>query len=287
MTTDSKLPTSNSKLQSSDSRLQTPSSALYIIKIGGNVIDHEENLKIFLKSLSGLNEKFILIHGGGKVATEISKGLGIEAQMVDGRRITDAETLKIVTMVYGGLINKKIVSNLQALGKNAIGLTGADANIIMATKRPVKNGIDYGFVGDVESVNGAVLNTFLKENLQPVLAPLTHDGKGNMLNTNADTVASKVAVAMSSYFNTHLVYCFELKGVLKDINDKDSVISEINTDTYHKLKETGVIAKGMIPKMDNSFDAIKSGVQSVIICHADDISAIVNQKENKGTTLKK
>jgi len=262
-------------------------SNLYIIKIGGNVIDHEENLKAFLQSLSGLNEKFILIHGGGKVATEISKGLGIEAQMVDGRRITDAETLKIVTMVYGGLINKKIVSNLQAMGKNAIGLTGADANIIFASKRPVKNGIDYGYVGDVERVNGAMLNTFLNADLQPVLAPLTHDGQGNMLNTNADTVASTVAVAMAPYFNTHLVYCFELKGVLTDINDKDSVIPEINAETYDTYKQSGVIAKGMIPKLDNSFEAINTGVRSVIICHADDIKSIVNNKEKKGTTLRK
>lgn len=261
------------------------STKLFIIKIGGNVIDNEESIHTFLHSLAGLKEKFILVHGGGKVATEISMGLGIEAQMVDGRRITDAETLKIVTMVYGGLINKKVVSRLQSLGTNAIGLTGADANIIMADKRPVKNGIDYGFVGDVKRVNGEILTRLLSADLQPVIAPLSHDGQGNMLNTNADTIASTVAVAMSEHFETHLVYCFELKGVLSDINDKESVISQIDPVRYSTLKADGVIAKGMIPKMDNSFDAIQAGVKSVIICHADDISDIINTGASKGTRL--
>lgn len=269
------------------SKLQTPNSELYIIKIGGNVIDNEEALSRFLNDLSQLQKPFILIHGGGKVATEISKGLGIEAQMVDGRRITDAETLKIVTMVYAGLINKKIVSKLQALGKNAIGLTGADGNIIFAKKRPVKNGIDYGFVGDVEKVDGTVIKNLLDAGLQPVLAPLSHDGQGNMLNTNADTIASTVSVAMSKLYETNLVYCFELKGVLENINKPDSVITDINTDRYKELKDTGIIAKGMIPKMDNSFDAIDAGVNSVIICHADDIKEIVNNKAQKGSKLRR
>jgi acetylglutamate kinase len=259
---------------------------LYVIKIGGNVIDDDKTLHKFLKDLSSLKANKILVHGGGKVATEISKGLGIEAQMVDGRRITDAETLKIVTMVYGGLINKKVVSLLQSMGTNAIGLTGADANIILANKRPVKNGIDYGFVGDVEKIDAAPLATFISSGLTPVVAPLTHDGQGNMLNTNADTVASTLAVALSKSFDVSLVYCFELKGVLQDIKDKDSVISSINTEKYGQLKHEGVIAKGMIPKMDNSFDAIKAGVKSVIICHADDIVPIVNQTRQAGTVLK-
>lgn len=260
---------------------------LYIIKVGGNVIDHEENLNRFLSDLAALKENFILVHGGGKVATDISSGLGIEAKMVDGRRITDAETLKIVTMVYGGLINKKIVSRLQAAGKNAIGLTGADGNIILADKRPVKNGIDYGYVGDVKRVNSEVLGKLIEAGMSPVLAPLTHDGRGNILNTNADTIASTVAVGMTDQFEVHLVYCFELKGVLKDINDKESVISDISQNHYNNLKEEGIIAKGMIPKMDNSFDAINSGVNSVIICHADDIIQIVNEKAAKGTKLQK
>jgi acetylglutamate kinase len=258
---------------------------LYIIKIGGNVIDDEAKLQEFLKNLSKIKENKILVHGGGKVATEISKGLGIEAQMVDGRRITDAETLKIVTMVYGGLINKKIVANLQANECNAIGLTGADANIIHAEKRPIKNGVDYGFVGDVKQVHGQPLIHMLSMGLTPVVAPLTHDGQGNMLNTNADTMASTLAVGLSGNFVVHLIYCFELKGVLQDINDKDSVITNITTNKYQDLKEKGVIAKGMIPKMDNSFDAIKAGVGSVIICHADDLLGIINNNEKKGTKL--
>jgi acetylglutamate kinase len=258
---------------------------LYIIKISGNIIDDETKLKSFLKDLSRIKENKILVHGGGKVATEISKGLGIEAKMVDGRRITDAETLKIVTMVYGGLINKKIVAQLNAFEDDAIGLTGADANIIQAKKRPVKNGIDYGFVGDVEHVHHQPITHFLSMGLTPVIAPLTHDGQGNMLNTNADTMASAVAVAMSGFFMVELIYCFELKGVLEDFSNKESVISNISMEKYIDLKNNGIIDKGMIPKMDNSFDAIKSGVGSVVICHADDLLGIVNNKEKKGTRL--
>ena len=258
---------------------------LYVIKIGGNIIDNEEALNKFLQDYASLNADKILIHGGGKVATEISKGLGIEAQMVDGRRITDVETLKIVTMVYGGLINKKIVANLQSKKCNAIGLTGADGNIIKATKRPIKNGVDYGFVGDVEKVNGEILDSLINSGLQPVIAPLTHDGNGNILNTNADTMASVTAVAMSKAFEVHLVYCFELKGVLEDFENKDSVISDISSEKYISLKEKGIISKGMIPKMDNSFDAINAGVTSVRICHADDLVNIINKNEKKGTTL--
>ncbi|MFN3405740.1 MAG: acetylglutamate kinase [Cytophagaceae bacterium] len=259
---------------------------LYVIKIGGNVIDDDNSLQKFLHNLSLIKENIILVHGGGKVATEISKGLGIEAQMVDGRRITDAETLKIVTMVYGGLINKKIVSQLQANGKNAIGLTGADANIIQSSKRPLKNGIDYGFVGDVEKINPQPIVHFLSMGLTPVIAPLTHDLKGNILNTNADTVASTLAVGLAENFAVNLIYCFELKGVLQDINDKNSVITEINTERYQQLKQDGIIAKGMIPKMDNSFDAIKAGVSSVTICHADDLVSIINDRAQKGSLLR-
>lgn len=258
---------------------------LYVIKVGGNVIDNEENLLRFLKDFSKIDAPKILIHGGGKVATEISKGLGIEAVMVDGRRITDAATLKIVTMVYGGLINKSIVAKLQVNGANAIGLTGADANIISAAKRPVKNGVDYGFVGDVEKVNAEIISTFIESNLVPVIAPLTHNGQGDILNTNADTVASTIATALSSFYKAHLVYCFELKGVLRDINDKDSVISDIDQATYQELKSDGIIAKGMIPKMDNAFDAINAGVTTVRICHADEILNISDKTKQIGTTL--
>jgi acetylglutamate kinase len=258
---------------------------LYIIKIGGNIIDDDAKLQSFLKDLSMIKENKILVHGGGKVATEISKGLGIEAKMVEGRRITDEETLKIVTMVYGGLINKKIVALLNSFGNDAIGLTGADANIIRAKKRTVKNGMDYGFVGDIEKVNSKPIINFLSMGLTPVIAPLTHDGQGNMLNTNADTMASAIAVAMSETFAVSLLYCFELKGVLEDFSNKESVIAEINRDKYQDLKNKGIIDKGMIPKMDNSFDAIKAGVGSVIICHADDLLNIINKKEKRGTKL--
>jgi acetylglutamate kinase len=258
---------------------------LYIIKIGGNIIDDDAKLQSFLKDLSMIKEHKILVHGGGKVATEISKGLGIEAKMIDGRRITDAETLKIVTMVYGGLINKRIVALLNSFGNQVIGLTGADANIILAKKRLVKNGIDFGFVGDVEKVNQKVIGNFLAMGLTPVIAPLTHDGNGHMLNTNADTMASAIAVAMSKAFLVNLIYCFELKGVLEDFGNKESVIAEINMERYQDLKNKGIIDKGMIPKMDNSFDAIKSGVGSVIICHADDLINIINNKEKRGTRL--
>jgi acetylglutamate kinase len=260
---------------------------LYIVKIGGNIIDDERNLLKFLEDFASLKENKILVHGGGKIATEISKGLGIEAQMVDGRRITDAETLKIVTMVYGGLINKNIVSKLQSFDCNALGLTGADANILYAEKRPIKNGIDYGFVGDVKKTFPQPLVHFLSSGLTPVVAPLTHDGKGNILNTNADTVASALAVALSGNFSVQLIYCFELKGVLQNFEDKDSVISDIDSEKYLQLKETGIISKGMIPKLDNSFAALREGVGEVVICHADDLVRIIAAKEKKGTTLKK
>jgi acetylglutamate kinase len=259
---------------------------LYIVKIGGNVIDDEVQLEKFLKDFSHLKENKILVHGGGKVATEISRGLGIEAQMVEGRRITDAETLKIVTMVYGGLINKKIVSKLQSYECNAIGLTGADANLLLAEKRPVKNGMDYGFVGDVKKVHPGPLIHFLSMGLTPVIAPLTHNGEGSMLNTNADTVASSLAVGLSANFSVELIYCFELNGVLENFEDKNSVIPSMNEEKYQELKQAGIISKGMVPKMDNSFDAIREGVSAVVICHADDLTDIVTHKNIKGTTLK-
>lgn len=258
---------------------------LYVIKVGGNIIDHEESLALFLKDLAGISPHKILVHGGGKIATEISKGLGIEAQMIEGRRVTDAETLKIVTMVYGGLINKNIVSKLQALSCNAIGLTGVDANIILSEKRPLKKGVDYGFVADVKKVSPEPLIAMLGAGLTPVMAPLSHDGHGNVLNTNADTVASCLAVALSEMYEVQLVYCFELKGVLSDFENKDSVIPQITPEYYLQLKEEGVISKGMIPKLDNSFDAINKGVDSVLICQADDLLCIV-KGEKRGTMLK-
>jgi len=261
-------------------------SKINIVKIGGNIIDDENKLNQFLQDFAQLPEQKVLIHGGGKIATEVAKKLGIEAQLVDGRRITDAEMLKVVTMVYGGLVNKNIVAKLQAYGCNAIGLTGADANIIPAQKRPVKT-IDYGFVGDItaEKIQVKNLRLFVENGLTPVIAPLTHDGNGNLLNTNADTIASTVAVALAKSFVTKLTYCFEKKGVLANIEDENSVIHQITKKTYQTLKQDGTIVQGMIPKLDNAFSAIDAGVKSVFICHADDVLQILAKKEKAGTEL--
>ncbi|MFI5163703.1 MAG: acetylglutamate kinase [Bacteroidia bacterium] len=256
---------------------------LFIIKIGGNVIDDEQQLSSFLNDFASLSEKKILVHGGGKIATELGKQLGIEPKLVDGRRITDEETLKVVQMIYGGLINKNIVAQLQSKSCNAIGLTGADANIILAKKRAVKD-IDYGFVGDIENVNSEKISALLNSQLSPVIAPLTHDGKGQLLNTNADTMASAISVAMSKKQDTTLIYCFEKSGVLRNVDDESSVIEKINSKEYEKLKSQGIISKGMIPKLDNAFDAIKNGVNGVVICHAKDLKNVVAHQK-AGTIL--
>ena len=242
-------------------------------------------LEQFLKDFARLEGYKLLVHGGGKIATQISKSLGIETQMIDGRRVTDSETLKVVTMVYAGLINKKVVARLQSLECNAIGLTGADANMIQSHKRPEKKGIDYGFVGDIDAVNDHHLKEIILTELTPVFPALTHDGKGHMLNTNADTIASALAVALSGHFQVDLIYCFELPGVMRDIKDSTSVISSIDKDKYQALKADGTIVAGMIPKMDNSFDAIQKGVKKVIICQSDDLLSIINLQEPKGTVL--
>lgn len=245
---------------------------LTIIKIGGNVIDNSANLHQFLLDFTALPGDKILVHGGGKIATELGESLGIEAKMVDGRRITDIETLRIVTMVYAGLINKNMVAQLQAKGSNAIGLTGADGNIIKAKKRPVKE-IDYGFVGDLDehSVAANTLDSLLSAGLVPVLCAITHDGETQLLNTNADTIASAVAIAMSSLYETKLVYCFEKKGVLRDVTDDDSVVRVIRSDEFEGLKGDGIVAGGMIPKLQNAFEAIKKGVTAVYIGKADEL----------------
>jgi acetylglutamate kinase len=260
---------------------------LYIIKIGGNVIDNSESLHNFLKDFTALSGYKILVHGGGKVATQLSETLGIEPKLVDGRRITDIETLRVVTMVYGGLINKNIVAQLQRFGNNSIGLTGADGDFIRTKKRPVKT-IDYGFVGDIDekSVKAQNIINLMEAGFTPVFCALTHDGEGQLLNTNADTIASALAVALSKFYNTTLIYCFEKKGVLKDINDEDSLIREINPNHYHELKTQQIIYSGMLPKMDNAFEAIACGVKSVIIGHSDDLGKL---KHNKpfGTRLSK
>lgn len=257
---------------------------LTIVKIGGNVIDNSANLHQFLLDFTALPGKKILVHGGGKIATELGSTLGVEAKMVDGRRITDIETLRVVTMVYAGLINKNMVAQLQAKGCNAIGLTGADGNIIQAVKRPVVT-IDYGFVGDIveNSINTATLGSLLNAGLVPVLCAITHDGDGQLLNTNADTIASAVAVGLSPAYETNLVYCFEKKGVLKDVNDETSLVAEIKSTEFEGLKNEGVVSGGMIPKLHNAFEAIQNGVKAVYIGKADELLQI--NEQNFGTRL--
>jgi acetylglutamate kinase len=261
---------------------------LFVIKIGGNVIDDENNLSAFLAKFAAIPGKKILIHGGGKIATKLGDKLGIESKYINGRRITDAETIDLVTMVYGGLVNKKIVAQLQALHCNAIGLTGADANTIPATKRPVtKEGIDFGFVGDVKSDELGMMNykLFLENNLTPVLAPLTHDGAGRILNTNADTIASSISVALSSVYDVRLIYCFEKKGVLENVDDDNSAIRLITKDIYQQLKNDNKLFDGILPKIDNAFAAISSGVKEVLIGHADDLLQNITD-QTTGTLIK-
>ena len=260
---------------------------LYIVKIGGNVIDNSEALYNFLKDFTALPGYKILVHGGGKVATQLSETLGVEAKLVDGRRITDIETLRIVTMVYAGLINKNIVAQLQRFGTNAIGLTGADGDFIRTKKRPVKT-IDYGFVGDIDenSINPKNISNLMEAGFTPAFCALTHDGEGQLLNTNADTIASALAIALSGLYNTTLIYCFEKKGVLKDINDEDSLIQEINPHYYNELKTQQIIHSGMLPKIDNAFNAISCGVKAVIIGHSDDLGKLEHNK-SFGTRLSK
>ena len=257
---------------------------LNVIKIGGNVIDNSEKLHQFLLDFTALPGKKILVHGGGKIATELGDSLGVEAKMVEGRRITDIETLRIVTMVYAGLINKNMVAQLQAKGSNAIGLTGADGNIIKAVKRPVKE-IDYGFVGDLDaaSVSSETLRNLLEAGLVPVLCAITHDGDSQLLNTNADTIASAVAVAMSGLYETSLIYCFEKRGVMKNIDDDSSLVSQIRSSEFEGLKQEGIVSGGMIPKLHNAFEAIKNGVSAVYIGKADELSYL--DQQNFGTRL--
>lgn len=251
---------------------------LTIVKVGGKIVEEEDSLRQLLIDFSKIEGRKILVHGGGRSATKIASQLGIESQMVNGRRITDAETLKVVTMVYAGLINKTIVARLQALNINALGLTGADLNLIESVKRPVKE-VDYGFVGDVKTVNADLLADLIEKEVVPILAPLTHDKQGNILNTNADTIAGETAKALSSCFEVSLVYCFEKKGVLLDENDDDSVISEIQPTRYKELVEQKIIQGGMIPKMDNAFEALRAGVGEVIITQASSLG------KNEGTRV--
>ena len=244
--------------------------SLTVLKIGGNVIDHPAVLKNVLNDFAAWHGFKILIHGGGKIASKLSEKMGIVPQMVEGRRITDREMLDIVTMVYAGLINKNMVATLQSYSCNAIGLSGVDANTIPARKRPVKD-IDYGFVGDVEPgcISAGMLANFLNSGLVPVMAPITHDGAGSLLNTNADTIASSIAIAMAKTFKVRLIFCFEKKGVLRDPDDEHSVIDFIDEALFRQYKDEGVITAGMLPKLDNAFAALRSGVNEVRICNPD------------------
>lgn len=248
---------------------------VYVIKIGGNVIDDDATCMAFLQRFATIEGKKILVHGGGKLATSLAEKLGVEQQLINGRRITDAETLKIITMVYAGGINKTIVAQLQALGCNALGLSGADGNVIKAHKR-VHPTIDYGFVGDVDVVNATLLNQLLQQDITPVLCAVSHDGNGQLLNTNADTIAQETAKAISDFFEVHLLYTFEKAGVLRDVADEATVIKEITPATYSSLKADNIIFAGMLPKLDNAFAAINAGVKKVIIGKAEDLNALVS-----------
>ena len=253
---------------------------LTVIKVGGKIVEEEATLNRLLDDFATIEGHKVLVHGGGRSATKIAAQLGIESKMVNGRRITDSETLKVVTMVYGGLVNKNVVAGLQARGVNALGLTGADMNVMRSVKRPVKE-VDYGFVGDVEKVDASLLSDLIYKGVVLVMAPLTHDGKGHMLNTNADTIAGETAKALAALFDVTLVFCFEKKGVLRDENDDDSVIPLITPAEFKQYVADGIIQGGMIPKLENSFAAIDAGVSEVIITLASAISG------EEGTRIKK
>ncbi len=269
--------------------------SLKVIKIGGNVIDNPESLQQFIADFAMLQGPKILVHGGGKIATKLAEDLGIKSKMVEGRRITDGESLKVVTMVYAGLINKNIVAGLQSENCNAIGLSGADGNLIHAKRRPLKEifskeknesiKVDYGFVGDLDesSIDHQGLRKLLDAGFTPVFSAITHDGKGQLLNTNADTIASAISIAMSKEYETSLIFCFEKAGVLLDVEDEDSVIRSIDPDYYNELKRQGIINEGMIPKLDNAFEAINKGLKEVCIGKADALPTLNN--ENFGTRL--
>lgn len=241
---------------------------LTLVKVGGKIVEETASLQQLLADFAAIEGHKVLVHGGGRSATALAARLGIESRMVNGRRITDEETLKVVTMVYGGLVNKQIVAGLQSLGINALGLTGADLNYMRSEKRPVAE-VDYGFVGDVKQVDASILADLIMKDVVPVLAPLTHDKCGNLLNTNADTIAGEAAKALAKHFDVTLMFCFEKKGVLRDENDDDSVIPEITPALFNDLVQSGVVQGGMIPKLDNAYEALDAGVREVIITKAD------------------
>ena len=254
---------------------------LTIVKVGGAVVEDELQLSQLLKDFSAIEGRKVLVHGGGRKATKMAERLGIETKMVEGRRITDADMLEVVTMVYGGLVNKNLVAKLQANGVNALGLTGADANAIRSHKRPLKNGVDYGFVGDVDQADGEMLGRLIEAGITPVMAPLTHDGEGHILNTNADTIASETAKALANLYNVTLIFSFEKKGVLRNPDDDDSVIATITHADFERYKADGTINGGMLPKIENALSAVDAGVSKVIITLATAIDG------KHGTTITK
>ena len=254
---------------------------LTIVKVGGAVVEDELQLSQLLKDFSAIEGRKVLVHGGGRKATKMAERLGIETKMVEGRRITDADMLEVVTMVYGGLVNKNLVAKLQANGVNALGLTGADANAIRSHKRPLKNGVDYGFVGDVDQADGEMLGRLIEAGITPVMAPLTHDGEGQILNTNADTIASETAKTLANLYDVTLIFSFEKKGVLRNPDDDDSVIATINHADFENYKADGTISGGMLPKIENALSAVDAGVSKVIITLATAIDG------KHGTTITK
>ena len=254
---------------------------LTIVKVGGAVVEDELQLSQLLRDFSAIEGRKVLVHGGGRKATKMAERLGIETKMVEGRRITDADMLEVVTMVYGGLVNKNLVARLQANGVNALGLTGADTDAIRSHKRPLKNGVDYGFVGDIDQANGEMLGRLIEAGITPVMAPLTHDGEGHILNTNADTIASETAKALANLYDVTLIFSFEKKGVLRNPDDDNSVIATINHADFARYKADGTISGGMLPKIENALNAVDAGVSKVIITLATAIDG------KHGTTIEK
>lgn len=250
-----------------------------VVKVGGAVVEDGSQLYNLLSAFKDIKGRKVLVHGGGRSATVIASKLGIESKMVNGRRITDQDMLEVVTMVYGGLVNKNVVAKLQSLGVNALGLTGADMNVMLSHKRPLKDGVDFGFVGDVDRADSDILHNIIEQGITPVMAPLTHDGQGNILNTNADTIAAETAKALAKHYDVTLMYCFEKNGVLANANDDNSVIPVITANDFHNLVDNGTIAGGMIPKIENALAAIRQGVKKVVITNANAIDG------KHGTTI--
>ncbi|WP_462247482.1 acetylglutamate kinase [Ekhidna sp.] len=259
---------------------------LTIVKVGGAVLENPGKLSIFLKGFTSIEGKKILIHGGGKTATKFADKLGVKSKMIDGRRITDDEILDVVIMTYGGLINKKLVAQLSVLGVKSVGITGADNNSILSSKRPEINGIDYGWVGDIEEVNTLAFEAFFDTNTVPIVAPLTSDGNGNLLNTNADTIASEIARAFAQKFNVSLNFVFDLNGLREDISDETSLIKSIDQIRYQELKENGVISNGMIPKLDNAFATISGGVSHVRLLNVEALFKLSNPNFDDYTIIR-